>query len=583
MKRKWLTTNLGLAVLFFIGLFSIFIAVSLASFGIEFHHDYFSIISAYLQSLGLSPHAEAYNHYGIVDSTFKEIILKFSGRLVSVKISYVIINVLTCLLIAFSTKKRSLRFFLGTFSILWFVLDPSLLGIKDFSSFLGTISPPDSKLTKLAWPSDLANLFGALWIFLSIRMYRNLEFTWILKSRNTIIYGLLSGLLVTLTWLTKFTLGASFFMAVLISLATLFFLNKRGDIFPKVILYFLLGVTGSYILIISVYQLLFDGFLSAYVYQTFTVQKDFFGVSGESGSVGILINKYLDILKEKLFGHQLWWLAAFFLVMAIASRASIGLSRLKKFFLVFISTVAGFYLYKYYGHSIKSVDHIVSFVFTSSILIWILTIERLSNILTKDNMETSDWSRNELNVFLVFLTPISYLSLLQIAPLGDPLHIWWSSLFLFNLFALQCILFCKQTSLVNGSRNILLIGISVCALTYASLQLNHSYKELIKLNSSSLEFVRLGKEYGMLEGLRVDSRSKQGSYLTNIVSTNVSLKVVAGPDALPELLSNPSKYAKWSKCLGAPLNIVRRISPQSNIYSENLEVCIARNMPEISD
>ena len=583
MKKEWLTSNINLVIISFLGLSSVFVALYSASFGVEFHHDYFSIISAYLQSLGLAPHSEAYNHYGIVDSTFKELILRISGKLVSVKVAYVVVNIFSCLLIAFSTKKRGLRILLGTFSILWFVLDPSLLGIKDFSGFLGTISPSDSKLTKLAWPSDLANLLGAVWIFVSIRMYRDLEFTWILKSRKTIFYALLSGLLVTLTWLTKFTLGAAFFMSVLVSLGILLLSRRRGGGFPKVILYLLLGVVGSYLLIISVYQLLFNGFFSAYLYQTFTVQKDFFGISGNGGGVGLLLNQYIAILKEKLLGHELWWLATFFLVIALLAKANIGPSKLRSFIVAFLSSIAGFYLYKDYGHSIKSADHMVSFMFTSSILAWILMIEKVNKIWTKERVKMSVCLENELNLLLVFFAPVSYLSLLQIAPLGDPLHIWWSSLFLFNLLALQCAFYCEQSRPRNGSMKILLMGVLVCASIYIFLQLNHSYKELHKLNKPSTGFVRLGKEYGLLEGLRVDNNSKQGSYLTKLSSENMGLTVVAGPDALPELLSDPSKYAEWSKCLGAPLNIVRRISPKKNRYSDNLLACSANQIPEVLD
>ena len=472
---------------------------------------------------------------------------------------------------------------LGTFSILWFVLDPSLLGIKDFSGFLGTISPPDSKLTKLAWSSDLVNLLGALWIFISIRMYGDLEFTSTLKSRKTVFYALLSGLLVTLSWLTKFTLGAAFFMAVLISLGLLFLSSERDGGFPKIILYFLSGVVGSYLLIISVYQLLFDGFLSAYLYQTFTVQKDFFGISGNGGGVELLLNQYLSILKEKLFGHQLWWLASFFLVIALLARSNIGPSRLRSLVIAFFSTIAGFCLYKDYGHSVKSIDHMVSFLFTSSILFWILMIQKFGETWIKNRLAPSSCLKDESNVLLVFLAPISYLSLLQIAPLGDHLHIWWSSLFLFNLLALQCVIYCEQFTLRNGSAEGLLLGFGVCALVFISLQLNHSYKELRRLYMPTTGFVRLGKEYGLLEGLHVDSSSKQGSYLTNLHPENVNLAVVAGPDALPELLSDPFKYAEWSRCLGAPLNIVRRISPEKNRYSDNLLACSEHQMPEILD
>jgi len=557
------------------------VSLQSASFGIEFHHDYFSVISGYLQSIGLTPHSEAYNHYGVVDSTLKELIIRLGGNLLSIKAAYVVFNMATCLFLVFSFRDKRIRITISCMCLLWFVSDPAMLGIKDFSPFLGTISPPDSKLSKLAWPSDLTNLFSSLWIFISLSTFRHTKNYSSDQIITFLVYGFFSGLLCAATWLSKFTIGGSFFAAVLISAALVTVLFKDKALICRFCVGFAVGTVLLPVIFIIRHQTFDQRFISSYLYQTFTIQRDFFDVNAGPESFIRLIGLYVSILKEKLFLEgRIWGLVSFFVatlfVFSISKRGDI-LSRSPGLvcFSV-ISGLVGFYGYKDLGHSLDTVQILVSFMFIINLFMTLLNLDHYRRILLAGFQPGIPLYRKELLLGVIFICPVAYLSLTQIAPLGDQFHIWLSSAFLMSLAGLQLLFYLEYKRI--ESKTILYCFLQAI-LIFILLQLNHSSKELAQMRRDESRFVKLGSEFGLLKGMHVDNNNSQGRILASFQPRGNALYVVKGHDALPELFSSKEKYRSWNQCLGAPYNIVYRIRSGNNPYIDNVQKCIDIHNP----
>ena len=572
-------------LLFAIAIWASVVSILSASFGIEFHHDYFSIISGYLQSIGLTPYSEAYNHYGVVDSSIKEIILRVSSSLLAVKVFYVVIDIFTCLFVIFSFSDKRIRLTLACMSLLWFAIDPALLGIKDFSPFLGTISPPDSKLSKLAWPSELANLFTSIWIFASIKFFMFKDSIATRVKSKTRLYGLISGLLVSATWLSKFTIGGAFAIAVLLSAATVFIFYSRFRIFYQFFVWFIAGAAFLFISVVLRFQFIDSSFISSYIYQTFSIQKDFFGVGEGVGSIFSLLEVYVSILREKLLQEtRIWGLVSFFvaslLVFSISNKGTTLPHKLKSVTFGIVSSVAGFSSYKELGHTLDTVQILVSFLFTINIFMALINFHHFQNqLLSISNLELNSY-RKELMLGVIFVSPVAYMSLVQIAPLGDQFHIWLSSSFLACLAGLQLHFYLEYN---HFCRMTILHGFLLGVIVFVLLQLNHSSKELAVMSQDNSRFVKLGPEYGLLKGMHVDTKNLQGEYLANFRPKNDTLYVTKGGDALPELFSSKEKYKSWNKCIGAPYNIVNRIHSDKNPYIHKADACLRLYRPIILD
>ena len=421
------------------------------AYGIDPHHDYYSIASGVDFIYGLKPNLQSFTQYGPFDAIAKAILLKLSGfKLVNLRIITYALDILGLLIVCYSTNlSRAYRCLLLAFICLWLAIDPSAFG--NWTTLYWH---------KLSWSSDIAIFLICLLICVQ---YRNLRWKFfqvgpeelnpkplnsavafsyfsINKKRfnasPVFIYQFISGFLISLLILTKFTIGLPAAIAIsfieILSLGFISYLSKFEKSFVNLIQIFHSGF--SYLLSISISkpQLLINGYflgvsltiatfilflggisgIFSYISQVFGSNLNhFIGTTPEDSHLILLSKLFWGIVQAYLF-NQYFFLSGFSIFIIIVLHEVFNLSKIWISWIILVIVcivvrILGMNSLPYLGYLVEA-----SFLYLLVPLIF-----------KKRNWLRSDIS--ELAITLSFL-PLSISSLSQFYPIADNFHIWWA-------------------------------------------------------------------------------------------------------------------------------------------------------------
>lgn len=451
----------------------------------EPHHDGYLLSTAIASKLGLLPHMEVFNQYGPVSSYVLGLILKLDfAPLLTIRLTTAVLLILNALLIVAIMAKinHPVAGMLGV--VLWASTSPDWTVTWDHYSFVGL----------WPWPNIIFTFFSLLSLLLFLHGMENGH-----GLHRSFAYVFLSGSLLAIAVTTRTTLG----IVLTLSLGIVFALSVYKKVLSaRQLLSFLLGF-GTFLVIFVTY-LVFYGLVNSYLLDTVigsanaTTQTslDTFIWTISRPAIGAVISIAIIYLLYKVLGK--FFPSEAITVTLITTTITTFLFASHEWLKFPKMLPAQFFIP--WGKDGLFTAQVNIPLYLACLATPILTIFMFAGIMRGSRSLESSIPQNELNLNannvsrfkMLFIGVFGSALLFGAYPIGDLLHIWWSTPLALALF----ITVVSKIELIK--KNTIAFGLAII-FPFVLIGTTHAVKQnkvdRIKLTSPALSGMLVRKDY----------------------------------------------------------------------------------------